>query len=185
VVRFCLLLLLSLLAACASGIGGADYAPQYDFFEFWVATDGKTFRVETAGNPFPGLNEQQMRQRLLPVLQANKPRPALTFTYEKPAEPPHPDYYLVLIFNPALDMTAAMVCGGQRRLAPPKPPGQVYLFAVYCRNEQYMSQTTAWTDATSPDDPKVGQMFAVLFQVLFTDQPVQHWPRGPFGFVRM
>ncbi len=179
------LLTLILLAACASGIGGADYAPQYDFFEFWAATDGKTFRVETAGDPFPGMNEQQMRQRLLPVLQANKPRPALTFTYAKPAEPPHPDYYLVLVFNPALDMTAAMVCAGQRRLAPPKPPGQVYLFAVYCRNDQYMSQTTAWTDATTPDDPKVGQMFAVLFQVLFTDQPVQHWQRGPFSFMRL
>jgi hypothetical protein len=25
-------------------------------------------------------------------------------------------------------------------------------------------------------------MFAVLFQVLFTDQPVNRWDRGPFGF---
>ena len=38
------------------------------------------------GNPFPGLSEQQMRQRLLPVMQANKPRPRLTFTYERPEE---------------------------------------------------------------------------------------------------
>ena len=66
---------LLLLAACASGIGGAYYAPQYDFFDFWAATDNRTFRVETAGNPFPGMSEKQMRQRLLPVMQANKPRP--------------------------------------------------------------------------------------------------------------
>jgi hypothetical protein len=189
VVRFYLLSLLFVLAACASGLGGADYAPQYDFFEFWAATDGRTFRVETAGNPFPGLSEQQMRQRLLPVMQANKPRPRLTFTYERPPdtpnEAPHPDYYMVLVFNPALDMGAAQVCAGQRRLGSPQPPGKVYLFAVYCRSDQYMSQTTAWTDATSPDDPKVGQMFAVLFQVLFTDQPVHHWQRGPFSFMRL
>jgi hypothetical protein len=73
-------LALLLLGACASGIGGADYAPQYDFFEFWAATDGRTFRVETAGNPFPGMSEQEMRRQLLPVMQANKPRPNLTFT---------------------------------------------------------------------------------------------------------
>jgi hypothetical protein len=175
-------LALTLLAACASGIGGADYAPQYDFFEFWAATDSKPFRVEIAGNPFPGMSEQEMKQRLLPVMQANKPRPNLTFTYQVPPERARPDYYMVLIFNPALDLAAAQVCAGQRRLAPTPPPGRLYLFAIYCRNDQYMSQTTAWTDATGPDDPRVAQMFAVLFQVLFTDQPVQRWNRGPFGF---
>jgi hypothetical protein len=172
------------LAACTSGaggIGGADYAPQYDFFEFWAATDGRTFRVETAGNPFGDMSEQEMRRRLLPVMQANKPRPNLTFTYDVPAERPRPDYYMVLVFSPAMDLSAAQVCNGQRRLRPAHT-GKLYLFAVYCRNDQYMSQTTAWTDATGPDDPRVARMFAVLFQVLFTDQPVNRWDRGPFGF---
>jgi hypothetical protein len=172
------------LAACTSGaggIGGADYAPQYDFFEFWAATDGRTFRVETAGNPFGDMSEQEMRRRLLPVMQANKPRPNLTFTYDVPAERPRPDYYMVLVFYPAMDLSAAQVCNGQRRLRPAHT-GKLYLFAVYCRNDQYMSQTTAWTDATGPDDPRVARMFAVLFQVLFTDQPVNRWDRGPFGF---
>src|SRR5258708_16935576 len=96
------MLALLALAACASGaggIGGADYAPQYDFFEFWAATDNRTFRVVTAGNPFPAMSEQEMRRRLLPVMQANKPRPNLTFTYQVPPERPRPDYYLALIFN--------------------------------------------------------------------------------------
>jgi len=178
------LLLLSACTSGAGGIGGADYAPQYHFSEFWAATDNKTFRVETAGNPFPGMSEQQMRQRLLPVMQASKPRPNLTFTYEVPVERPRPDYYRVLIFNPALDLSAAQVCAGERRPGPGQP-GRLYLFAVYCRNDQYMSQTTAWTAATRPDDPQVSQMFAVLFQVLFTDQPVRRWNRGPFGFPMM
>ena len=77
--------------------------------------------------------------------------------------------------------SAAEVCAGHRRLIPGQP-GKLYLFAVYCRNDQYMSQTTAWTDATGPDDPRVARMFAVLFQVLFTDQPVHRFDRGPFGF---
>ena len=65
-------------------MGGFDYAPEYDFSEFWAATDGRYFRVIVAGNPFPQLPLEQVKQRLLPVMQANKPRPALTFTYQLP-----------------------------------------------------------------------------------------------------
>ena len=37
-------------------------------------------------------------------MQAAKPRPALTFTYDSPVERPRPDYRLVLVFDPALDL---------------------------------------------------------------------------------
>ena len=33
-----------------------------------------------------------------------------------------------------------------------------------------MSQTTAWTDATGPTDPRIERLFRELFQVLFTNQ---------------
>ena len=48
-------------------------------------------------------------------------------------------------------------------------PGRVSVFAVYCRNDQPMSQTTAWTEASGPDDPRLGAMFSALFQVLFVE----------------
>ena len=41
--------------------------------------------------------------------------------------------------------------------------------AVYCRNDLALSQTTAWTDAAGPDDPRVGELFRELFQVVFSD----------------
>ena len=28
----------------AQTVGGFDYAPEYDFSEFWAATDGRSFR---------------------------------------------------------------------------------------------------------------------------------------------
>ena len=34
-----------------------------------------------------------------------------------------------------------------------------------------MSETTAWVQATGPTDPRVGQLFRELFQVVFTDSP--------------
>lgn len=168
--------------AGAQTVGGVDYAPQYDFFEFWAATDGRLFRVVFAGNPFPALPVEEVKRRLLPVMQANKPRPALTFTYAAPPEPQHPDYRLVLVFDPANDLTAARVCAGQAFLKAPTP-GRVYVFGIYCRNDLALSQTTAWTQASGPDDPRVGQMFALLFLTLFDDRRWQRYPFNPW-FVR-
>jgi len=164
--------LLGLLAlpACASAavIGGTYYAPQYDFAEFFAVTDGRNFQVILVGNPFPGVDPNTVARDLLPVMQAAKPRPALTFTYDAAPERPRPWYRLVLIFDSALDLGSYAVCNGQTRTRPGRP-GTFYLYAVYCRNDQAMSETTAWTQATSPTDPSVNQLFRELFQVVFTD----------------
>src|SRR5205085_11644057 len=173
-----------LLGACSASfpiVGGTDYAPQYDFSEFYAATNDRTFRVIVAGNPFPELSQDEMRRRLLPVMQANRPRPRLTFTYAVPAEQPHPDYRLVLVFDAANDLSAARVCAGQvfHRQRTPESAGRFAVFGVYCRNDEALSQATASTPATGPEDPRVGQLLSQLFLVLFTDSPMVGRPRFP------
>ncbi|MDP1840388.1 MAG: hypothetical protein Q8N31_20430 [Reyranella sp.] len=163
--------------ACAATIGGVYYAPQYDYTDFWAASDNKTFQVVIEGNPFPGMAADEMAQRLLPVMQIAKPRPNLTFTYDKPAEMPRPHYRLVLVFDYPNDLRADAVCEGKMRTAPPAP-GVFKLFAIYCRNDMAMSQTTAWTPATGPDDPRVQQLFRELFMVVFTDSMAQRPQNG-------
>jgi hypothetical protein len=166
--------LLSLLAlpvsASAAVIGGTYYATQYDYAEFFAATDGRNFQVILAGNPFPNADPRAVAQALLPAMQAAKPRPALTFTYADPPEQPHPYYRLVLIFDPALDLGSGPVCAGQTRFRR-NQPGIFNVYAVYCRNDLAMSETTAWTQATDPNDPRIQQLFRELFMVLFTDGP--------------
>jgi len=169
------------LAGCAGAIGGADYSPAYDFGEFYAATDGKAFRVVVSGNPFPALAQDDVKRRLLPVMQANRPRPRLTFTYDVPAEVQHPDYRLVLVFDSALDLTAARACAGEFRHRP-EPSGHFELFAVYCRNELALSQAAVSIAASSPEDPKVGQLFSQLFLVVFTEfPPIRRPSLPPFG----
>jgi hypothetical protein len=158
------------VAACAAIIGGTYYSPQYDFGEFFSATDGRNFQVILAGNPFPGLDPNTVARALLPAMQAAKPRPALTFTYDAPVERPRPDYRLVLVFDSALDLGSDSVCRGVTRFKQ-GTPGVFYLYAVYCRNDQVMSETTAWTPANGPDDPRIQQLFRELFQVVFSDSP--------------
>jgi hypothetical protein len=88
-----LVLLAAALVGCATGgvIGGAYYAPQYSWSEFYAVTDGRNFQVIVSGNPFPALTQADFQRRFLPVMQASKPRPNLTFTYDPPPEPPHFD----------------------------------------------------------------------------------------------
>jgi hypothetical protein len=157
-------------SASAATIGGTFYSPQYDFAEFFAATDHRNFQVVLAGDPLPGSDPGTMARDLLPVMQAAKPRPALTFTYDAPVERPRPDYRLVLVFNAANDLNSSAVCSGAIRVKQGRP-GVFNLYAVYCRNDQVMSETTAWTPASTPADPRIDGLFRELFQVVFSDSP--------------
>lgn len=177
------LLAAAVLAACditGSGIGGAYYAPQYDYSEFFAVADGRNFQVIMAGSPFPALPAAEVNRRLLPVMQANKPRPNLTFTYEPPVEMPRPNYRLVMVFDAANDLTAARVCNGEHRHKPPIASRPFNVFAVYCRNDLALSQTTAWSDATGPNDPRLAPLIAQLFLVVFSDQVFRRHMFAPF-----
>ena len=167
-------------AAWAATLGGYYYAVQYDYREFFSIADGRTFQVILAGNPFPGMNPDDVARQLLPQMQAGKPQPNLTFTYDKPLEPPHPWYRLYLIADAANDLEAYGVCAtGNIRFRPPSP-GRMYLFAIYCRNELALSQTTAWTNASGPGDPAVNQLFRELFAVIFNNSPALSPKSSPF-----
>jgi hypothetical protein len=166
-----LAVLLGLPMVCfAAVIGGTYYAPQYDYREFFAATDGKPFQVELQGSPFPGIDPAVLAGDLLPMMQRAKPRPALTFTTDKPSPPPRPDYRLVLVFDPALNLNSDPVCAGDPPRFRPGTPGLFYVYAIYCRNDRAMSQTTAWTPASGPTDPRIEALFRQLFPVIFSEQ---------------
>ena len=105
-------------------------------------------------------------------MQANKPRPRLTFTRGQ-----HSSYWLVLVFDPANDVNAAKVCKGDTRTGM-HVAGRIAMFAVYCRNDLPMSQAVGRTAATRPEDPAVGQLFRDVFQTLFTDAPINQPNQG-------
>jgi len=156
--------------AWAAVIGGTYYAPQYDYREFFAAADGRNFQVILYGNAFPGVDPGTVARDMLPMMQAAKPRPALTFTYDTPSPPPRPNYRLVLVFDPALNLNSDPVCAGEPPRFRPGTPGRFYVYAIYCRNDRAMSQTTAWTDATGPTDPRIERLFRELFPVVFSEQ---------------
>ena len=62
-------------------------------------------------------------------------------------------------------------CAAARSRVKQGRPGIFNLYAVYCRNDQVMSETTAWTPASGPADPRIDGLFRELFQVVFSDSP--------------
>jgi hypothetical protein len=154
----------------AATLGGTNYAIQYEYRDFYIAADNKPFRVELLGNPFPGMSPEEFARRLLPVMQANKPPPRLTFTYDAPAEQQHPDYRLMLVFDAANDLGSDSVCKGAKRFKP-GVSGQVNVFAVYCRNDQALSEVTGWTNTAAPDEAAMGELMKDLFNVVFDRSP--------------
>jgi hypothetical protein len=158
------------VAAHAATVGGSYYAIQYDYREFYAATDNKPFRVEMLGNPYPAIPVSEVARRLLPVMQANKPPPNLTFTYDMPVERQHPDYRLMLVFDPANDLGSYAVCNGAKRFKS-GTPRRVYVFAVYCRNDLALSEATGWVNSTAPDDAGMNELMKDLFNVVFDRSP--------------
>jgi hypothetical protein len=156
------------LSASAGVIGGTNLMPQYDYGEFFSIADHHDFKVVLAGNPFPGRDMGAVARDLLPAMQAAKPRPALTFAYDVAAEKDQPDYRLVMVFDPADDLSSNQVCRGESRFKPGRP-GLFNAYAVYCRNDQVLTEATAWTPASSPSDPRVERLFRELFMVVFPD----------------
>jgi hypothetical protein len=155
------------------------YATQYDWREFYSIADGKLFRVVVAGNPFP---TWQMDDVDAPAPAADAGQQAAACRSHSPmtgrSTSHGPTTGLVLIFiRPGI--SGLRVCAtGQTRVVPPNP-GRVYLFGIYCRNELALSQTTGWTDASGPDDPRMGDLFKDMFGVLFSDSPALYQRNGP------
>lgn len=109
--------------ASAAVIGSVDGEPQYDYSEFFAAADHLQGRVAA--------------------------RPALTFAYDVATAEDQPDYRLALVFDAANDLGSKEVCNGVSRFKPGQP-GLFKAYAVCCRNNLAMSETTAWAAASSP-----------------------------------
>jgi hypothetical protein len=76
----------------------------------------------------------------------------------------------VLVFDPANDLNADPVCAGEPPRFQAGKPCRSYVYAIYCRNAQALSFTTAWTQAAGPTDPRIEQLFRELFMVVFSGQ---------------
>ena len=83
------------VAAYAATIGGDLTTPPSTIIaSSSPPRTARPFQVILPAIPFPNMSADEVARQLLPPMQATKPRPPLTFTYDKPLEEPRPDYRL-------------------------------------------------------------------------------------------
>lgn len=142
----------------------------YDYGEFVAASDGKQFKVEIRGHASdaaPAAAAQDaFEARLLQVLQARKPRPALTFV-RRLDEPVRPDHRFVLLFNPAPTVSGDRLCRDLANTETVAPTaGRLHVQIAYCRNETVLSHLVVRGDAAGVDDPRLGPIVDQAFAAL-------------------
>src|SRR5260370_32509542 len=93
--KIAVLLGLLIVPACASSIaiiGGTYYAPQYDFAEFFAATDGRNFQVILVGKPFPGTDPNTVARDQIRSAHVCNPRPPQSLKPSSPLKKNRPSY---------------------------------------------------------------------------------------------
>ena len=54
--------------------------------------------------------------------------------------------------------------------SPPRQPDYRLVLVFDPANDRARSQTTAWTDATGPSNPRIERLFRELFPVILSEQ---------------
>jgi hypothetical protein len=157
------------VAALAATIGGTEYAPQYDYREFFTAATASPSAWCCSAIPSPGMAVEQVAGTALAQMQGQQAAASPDLHYDQPAEQPRPDYRLVLMFDPGQRHGRVFRVRRRQAALQAGTPGRVYMQAVYCRNDLALSQTTAWTDAAWPRRSRMGELFRELFPVVFSD----------------
>jgi hypothetical protein len=155
----------------------------YNYLDYLNAADGRAFLVEVRGVPFAGMTQDAFDARLMPIMtSARPPRPAAAYTTRRDAPGMMPAYRLVLVFNPARNLSHQTQCSALDSVQPGAPvPGRVRVSVAFCRKDDLMSKAVAVTTAAGIDDPAFRQMFVELYPVMFPpwnpfiDGPAQGW----------
>jgi hypothetical protein len=139
----------------------------YSPLEFTSASAGRDFNVVVLGNPFGG-DDRAFAATVVDAMQGRHAGPRTHFT-TTPDESARRDYRAVLVFNPAVNILNAGLCGsGPVPVRPPAPGQPIMAQAAFCRSGGEMSGVTGWLEEVrSADEPGfralVGSMTYELF----------------------
>lgn len=163
------------LAACADFLGGPviyppDLTPYSPSFPQYGARSG-LLQVEVKGQPFPGADPAAVAGALAPPIWLQA-RPVLA------TSPQAGDgYRVVLVFNPARNLSGAAICRGDTPVTPPAAGAPVRATAAYCVGDRYYSQVAGSGPAvTSAADPAFRRFGSHLLDTLL---PVEQPDRRP------
>ncbi|WP_435537809.1 hypothetical protein [Azospirillum sp. ST 5-10] len=134
--RLAVLALCAMSAACSvPRVTPGSPSPAYTPGEAAAAASNRDLHVVVLGNPF-GMDQDRFVRLVTEAMPDNAAGVPTHFT-AVPNASAHPDYRVVLAFNPARTVAGAALCGDQP--VPTAPPGgPVAVQAAFCRDVGFL-----------------------------------------------
>jgi len=167
--------LVATLAACAVALSGCEFSatnsgrvsPSYRAGEFHYVAGNQSMWVVINGNPFRFHDKYVSDQIARRAMRGAHYGPRVNFVAYRPSGPTE-NYRVVLFYYAPRSFGGSMLCSGQRRPRPDRPPGNhVTVLAAYCRGDQRLTEVRATALAFRPDDPRFTQMIRNVTRSLF------------------
>jgi len=158
-----------LLSACDNADGPA-VVNTYDHGGVWenVVYAGKDspILVNIHGNPFGGAEAMLADNVLLSMSNAISSR-VLHYTTNE-AEAKSTSIKVILLFGADKTANGRKICEGKLPTITPAQDGKVMLRAVFCSDEQLMSDVEGWVkNVTGPDDKRFKRLIGDMTRQLF------------------
>jgi hypothetical protein len=139
----------------------------------YAARDGRAVRVVVYGAAFPDA-AAPLVPRVIAAMQGANPGPVVRFSADG-AVAADPAYRVALHFNGAVAETSEQLCAGQPAPDTAPVPGRVRLMAVFCVDNQVISETVGdISGVEGPADPAFRDLVRQTTLAVFPRDPVEN-----------
>jgi hypothetical protein len=135
--------------------------------EFVYASSDGPVLVEIRNNPW-GIGRETLEGRVLSAMEGAIAERLARYTTD-PAQAPHANYRVILMFQPPKMLGANELCAGEAVTArPPEEPGRIDLLAAFCHKGEKVAEVVSWArKITGPEDNRFSQLIAQTTRHLF------------------
>ncbi len=132
----------------------------------YATTDGPLY-VEILGEPFQGGRDELAEAVTRAMSQAIAERKT-AFTADLKAAP-HPNYRVVVAFQPPKTLSGHELCTGEPYRPAPPEADKLALAMVFCAREQMLSEVRGWTrKVDGPQNPRLAESIGQVTRALFS-----------------
>ncbi len=156
--------------ACATGtvvVSPLEYYPGYTPTVLnYAATQGGML-TEVVGNPFEQDSQEQLERTITRAMATSHFGPELPFITTPPEDFASP-YRVVVVFDPAQNISEYKVCRYESEPAAARKNGIVRVHAVLCANEKPLTAISGRVGGIeSPGDPRFRRLISQMSLLLF------------------
>jgi len=146
---------LVVLGGCANGIVGPTYiSPSYFPSDLSYPASHGPIYTNIVGNPFEAPGNRVNGIITSSLADGRNYTPKLTFSPEKQQDSPSP-YYVVFLFNPALNARPEKICAEPEQPRSNPEPGVIRVLVAYCAVGTEINSTRGrLADVTDPEDER-------------------------------